>query len=458
MILQALCEYYDRKAALGTLPPIGREWNPIPYLVVIDKDGDFIRLESTQEGKGKNQHAKKFLVCHAYGRSGRNSWEVANSLWDHYGYVFGFPAKMDFNNGKSVETGKKQCGSFQKELRRLLELNLHDRGLSAVLLFYKNLPNNIERLEADPLYSEAFKKDGTIFAFRLIDYANPVGTDPSFNYGNKSTDSPIGLCLVTGTRQPIALLNNAISLKNGNASGSKLVGFQKESGYDSYHKKQGQNAPISEKANDAYTSALNTLIAPESKNRFFFNKDTIVFWGNKDNPMENIFSAFFAALSTDYPDKNVETIVSFMKTPLSEVLADSDNAQFYVLQLSPNNKCIAVKLWEETDVRTLAQNIRRLFEDLDIVRSPFDKRYLPLGTLLRNIALQNKEENLPQQLFPEMMRAIIHGRSIPMLLPMQTLGRVKADHNVSRARAALLKGYLNRERNNSEKQIFMSLD
>ena len=418
MILQALCEYYDRKAALSILPPFGREWKPIPYLVVIDKGGIFLRLDSTKEGDGEKQHARKFLVRLAHDRYGNFA---ANSLWDNYGYVFGFPKMLDFENSESIERGRLQCDAFQKELRRLANLNPQDKGLAAVLLFYKNLQENLGKLMAEPLFDEAFNKEGNYFAFRLVTDVNPVGTDLSFNYGDDTTGSPVGLCLVTGTRQPIAVTHDSISLRNGHATGSKLISFRRQAGLDSYHKTQCLNSPISEKANDAYTSALNTLIAPESKNRFFFNKDTIVFWGSEDNPMKNIFSAFFSALPTDDPNKNVETIASFMNAPLSETLTDNDNARFYVLQLSPNNKRIAVKLWEETDVRTLALNIRRLFEDLDIVRCPFDKRYLPLGTLLRNIVLQNKEENLPQQLFPEMMRAILHGQPSPRLLAMQTV-------------------------------------
>lgn len=459
MILQALCEYYDRKAALGEMPPYGRELKAIPYLVVIDSDGHFLRLESTIEGSGKDQRAKRFLLCHTHGRSGSKSWATANSLWDHYGYVFGFPKKMDFENKKNIETGKKQCESFQKELSRLERLNPNNTGLKSVLNFYRQFDENIVKLKTDPLFEEAFKKDRTNFAFRLISETEPVGTAPDFNYGDESGDSPVGLCLVTGIRQPIALLNNSISLRNGNASGSKLVGFQKGSGYDSYQKEQGLNAPISERANYAYTTALNTLISAQSKNKFFFNKDTLVFWASKDNPMEDMFSVFFTAIPKDDPDKNVEMISALMKAPLTGTLNDDDNTRFYILLLSPNNKRIAVKLWEETDVNTMAENIRKYFNDLNIVCGPKDYPFMPLGNLLRSIALQGKEENLPPQLFSGMMRAILHCLPFPKLLQLQTIGRIKADRTVSRNRAALLKGYLNRKRNNNnEKQINMALD
>ncbi|MGI6233373.1 MAG: type I-C CRISPR-associated protein Cas8c/Csd1 [Prevotella sp.] len=459
MILQALCEYYDRKAALGEMPPYGREWKPIPYLVVINKDGDFMRLESTYEGEGKDRKPKRFLLSLSRGRSGSKSWETANRLWDHYGYVFGFPKKMDFNNAKYVETGKLQNQAFRKELQSLSTMNPDDESLQAVIRFYDKLSPNLAKLTQDPLYEEATKKDGTNFAFRMVTEPEPIGSRPDFNYGDEDSDSPDGLCLVSGRHEAIAILNNAISLRNANASGAKLVGFQKSSGYDSYHKEQGMNAPISERANYAYTTALNTLISAKSKNKFFFNKDTLVFWAAKDNEFEDLFSAFFTPLPKDNPDSNVERIAAIMKAPLSGSLTDDDDTRFYLLLLSPNNKRIAVKLWEESTVKNMAANIRKYFEDLDIVRGPEDKEYMPLGNLLRSISLQHKEENLPPQLFSSMMRAILEGLPFPQLLLTQTLGRIRADRVVSRNRAALLKAYLNRIRNNyNEKIITMSLN
>ncbi len=42
MILQALYEYYQRKAADpgSTIAPHGLEWKEIPYLILIDKKGN----------------------------------------------------------------------------------------------------------------------------------------------------------------------------------------------------------------------------------------------------------------------------------------------------------------------------------------------------------------------------------------------------------------------------------
>ena len=57
MILQALYEYYQRKAADpgSTIAPHGLEWKEIPYLILIDKKGNFLELQDTTEGVGKQQ-------------------------------------------------------------------------------------------------------------------------------------------------------------------------------------------------------------------------------------------------------------------------------------------------------------------------------------------------------------------------------------------------------------------
>ena len=59
MILQALYEYYQRKAADpgSTIAPHGLEWKEIPYLILIDKKGNFLELQDTTEGVGKQKRA-----------------------------------------------------------------------------------------------------------------------------------------------------------------------------------------------------------------------------------------------------------------------------------------------------------------------------------------------------------------------------------------------------------------
>lgn len=459
MILKALCEYYDRKLALGEMPPYGREWKAIPYLIVIRPNGEFVHIQDTCEGTGKERQAQKFALCQSKGRSGSNSWAIANSLWDHYGYVLGLPKKLDYSDKKAVTMGAKQLESFVKEVHRLLLLNKDNKEIKAICTFYDTFERNLSLIKKDPLFAECVKENGTNLAFKLIGQTRTIGTDTNIDYGEVEQGQH-QRCLVSGELAPIAILNNPISLLGASAMGAKLVGFQKNSGYDSYHKEQGLNAPISQQVNFAYTTALNSMLSKESANHLYFSGDTLVFWASRENKFENQFSFFFAAPSKDNPDKNVEAINSLLKSPLSGSLNDDDDTRFYVLLLSPNVARISVRLWEETTVRQMAGNMRQYFADLDIIRSHSERTQYSLYEILRNIALQNDIKNLPPMLFNGMMRATIENQPLPALAQMQCLNRIKADQKVDSRRAGLLKAFLNRKHRHhtQTKPITMALD
>lgn len=72
MILKALYDYYNR---CGNLPEPGTEEKEIGFLVVISKEGQFIRFEDCRKSDGKS--AKVYIVKKHVGRS---SAVVANYL------------------------------------------------------------------------------------------------------------------------------------------------------------------------------------------------------------------------------------------------------------------------------------------------------------------------------------------------------------------------------------------
>ena len=80
----------------------------------------------------------------------------------------------------------------------------------------------------------------------------------------------------------------------GSQATAKLVAFQVNSGYDSYGKTKGNNAPISEEAEFAYTTALNYLLRTGSHNKFLIGTRTYLFWASSNSEAskasEDIFS------------------------------------------------------------------------------------------------------------------------------------------------------------------------
>ena len=291
MILQALYEYYQRKAQDpdSNIAPQGLEWKEIPFLIVIDKEGNFIKLEETNEGSGKEKRSKRFLVNKSVGRSGANSWQIVNVFWDHFGYVLAHPKD---ESSKSVDAAKKQQSSFINDINNWCSKFPENGQFAAVQKFYQQ-DNNPTKILADPLWGECIKKPGTNLSFRLIGETYIVAEHPDLHLNETKNESDLldesalkSICLITGEKTPIAVLHTATSIPGGK-SGAKLVGFQKNSGYDSYYKEQGLNAPVSVKAEDAYSTALNVLLGKDSKNKYKIGDTTVVFWAERKTILED---------------------------------------------------------------------------------------------------------------------------------------------------------------------------
>ena len=76
MILQALKSYYDR----ANLAPPGWEYKEIPFVIVLDREGNFVRLEN--KTSDENRRGKPILVPQSEIRSGKNAWQKTNLLWE----------------------------------------------------------------------------------------------------------------------------------------------------------------------------------------------------------------------------------------------------------------------------------------------------------------------------------------------------------------------------------------
>lgn len=466
MILNALYDYYQRKSADpdSGIAPLGFEWKEIPFIIVIDKEGRFKYLEDTRDLGDKKKRAKSFLVLKSIGRSGKNSWQTAFSLWDHYGYVLAHP-KEESKSAK--DSALQQQGTFIKRVEELASRYPYNQEIEAVRLFYQS-QENMDALFATDFWAECKKKPGVNMSFRVVGADLIVAEHPDLamevqpEEENQEGESLIGRCLITGKQEKIATLHTAISLV-GAKSGAKLVGFQKNSGYDSYKKEQGANAPISVSAEAAYTTALNTLLSKDSKNKLRVSQSTLVFWSEKDDLLEDVFASFFESESKDNPDKNIEEIRSFLNSYKTGAYNTQSDTEFYVLGLSPNSARISVSYFWKGKITNIASNIAQHFNDLKIVRRiESDREYVPLFYLLTNIATQNKIDNLPPNLIVSMSQSIIQGTMYPAQLQNLCINRIRADRKINYARASILKAYINRKNRilnlTKEREITMALD
>lgn len=469
MILQALNDYYLRKTRLpdSDLAPPGFERKPIPFLVVVTATGEFAALQDTREGEGRNRLAKSYLVPQtAEGTSGIS----ANLLWDNPEYVFGkaAPKKLEEKLAKATTDKKREAifarlvdkrrAFFQKLKDRFAESN--DAGIRAVLSFLER--GDFSKVFEHPLWPEVLE-NGANLTFRLEGDEGPVcereGVFETLSTDEADSSEYTALCLVSGESDVIKRTHPPIvGVWGAKSTGALLVSFQKDSGYDSYGKEQGFNAPVGKRAAFAYTTALNHLLAKGSKQRIQVGDASTVFWAEKSgHPMETLFPGVFGEPDKDDPDSGTQAVAALLAAPHSgsEFFEDGDT-RFYVLGLAPNVARIAVRFWEVKTVGGLAVNIRKHFDHLRIVHAPHEPETLSLFRLLVATATQGKAENIPPNLGGELMRSAMGNLPYPQTLLGGAIRRIRAEREVSYPRAAIIKACINR--NEGREELKVSLD
>ncbi len=454
MILQSLKEYYDRKAAdpESGMAPYGWERKEIPYLIVIDRMGNLVSVEDTQEKVGKKLRARQFTVPQSVKRT---VGIAPYFLWDNVEYVTGVSCK-----GKDVS---ENHAAFMERIRPFANVP----AIGAVVRFLE-LDDMPSRLGAFDAWAEAQKtcafvafkfvgEDGTIFndsdVKSVVDREISVKTEG----GEEVVD------LVSGERDVVALLHPALKgVPGANTTGANIVSFNFAAA-TSFEKKQGENSPIGVRSAFEYTTALNTLLAKDSKQKMMVGDATVVFWAGRDDAFETELAGFFSEPPKDEPDRLVQNVAALFKSPrMGSAAFTDDSTTFYVLGLAPNAARLSVRFWHIGTVAEMANRFRSYFEDLSIVHGPKDKDHLSLWRLLVSTAVQGKSENIAPNLAGNVMRSILEGLPFPETLLQAVLMRIKAEREVSYPRAKLIKGCLNRKwrftNPKNERNLTVSLD
>lgn len=451
MILKALYDYYNRCEGL---PAFGMEEKQIGFLIVIDKKGHFVRFEDCRIDKNS---AKTFLVKKSLGRS---SAPIANYLYDNSAYVLGFSDK---------ENGKEQLyfDTFKEKVLSIKETFPESEDMQSLSNFYENTKEELLTcFEADPLWENIKKnlsKKYSLFSFRINGDTKIIAEKKELlqlSYDqNENSNSKI--CLITGVRANTVETTTATMIP-GSQSTAKLVAFQVKSGYDSYGKDKGNNAPISTEAEFAYTTALNTMLARDSHNKFTIGDRTFLFWASSNNNAcketeECIFNLFgFADKEEDNPNAKIEQVRKVFVSIYTGKLKTTSDDRFFILGLAPNAARIAVIYWSETTLKNFAEIMKRHFDDMEIVDTRQNKRsYIGLKDILGAVTLGGKHTDATPNLPDAVVKSIFQGLPYPQTLFASAIRRIRAEQNItpynSPCRVAIIKAYLNRLNNNTKK-------
>ena len=459
MILKALYDYYYRSK---DLPPIGLEYKDFYFLLVINKEGKFIRLEDSRIDADS---AKSYLVLQTVERT---STPIANVCWDNFSYVLNLSeevSKADTEPAlkKAKEKNLKKYDTFVARIKELQSKLPDNESLKALSLFYAHSNEEIiSNLSQDPLWDDFCKNITRNISFRLEGSDTIIAEDPAIiDVVLKETDGK-GVkerCLVTGIVETIAITQRAIAGLGGQQK-PKLVSFQKSSGYDSYGKEQGYNAPISKEAAFTITTALNRLLEKGSKNKFSLGSRKYVFWATGDTEVsreaENCFYSFFNLNQEEDPDQGTQKVEKVFKSIFSGERPTDANDKFYILGLTQNVARIAVVYWKEISIRDFARNLLQHFDDMEIIDNRQNKtNYKGVYQMAASASLKGKVDDLSPNILESTIKSVFEGTAYPYTLYMACLRRVRAEQQLTLGRAAVIKAYLNRQSNNHNKLTAM---
>lgn len=454
MILKALYDYYYRCKA--SLPTDGMEDKQIAFLLVIDKAGNFLRFEDRRKEDKKS--AASFRVKRS---EEHTSNTVAGYLYGNSSYVFGY------SNGpkNKKETNDKHFDAFRSIVNEIYNRHPEHQDMQAVHTFYQQSKEQMQQaLQTDSLWKDvSHAKSSDSFSFLIQGDIKIVAEKEELI--DLTTDAPHGketICLVSGEHGVAVRTAKAIKLPGSQYAG-KLLSFQRNSGYDSYGKEQCGNAPICTKSEYAFTTALKHLLDPDSRNKFSIGKTTFLFWASSDNEVSrqvetSVFNMVGSDDDKDNPDKNILQVEAVFKSIWSGKKMESDE-KFYILGLTqPDRTRISVVYWSETPLKTFASLISRHFDDMEIYTYVKPKPYKGLYSMVGSTTMSGKPEDALRNLPSAVANSIFKGQPYPYTLFTSCLRRIRATQEIRITRAAILKAYLNRIHDDTNKKIEVMLD
>ena len=445
MILQALVEHYEDLAAQGKLARPGWSDANISYALYINNAGELEQVADIRQipenGKGKPKPQKMMLPSPP---TGRTSLAVKPAfLWDNSKYLLGIDSK-----GKLEQSTKSFQGS--RSIHHSLLDAVDSPAARAVLAFFDRWDPSKARehpVLADKLEdilaggSLVFRYDGSY-----------LQNDPKIqtaweNYYNTSEDGPEMVCLVTGKKGPVERIHPSVkgSGPSWQPMGNTLIGFNAPA-YCSYGREQSLNAPTSKYAAFAYTSALNHLLA-EREYVGRMGDTTVLFWASGGQRAYQSFSlAGLFGAPTAYSASDLQKMTLDLcqgKPVLFEETQLDPSTTFYILGLSPNAARLSVRFFLKNSFGAFVKNVQVHQERLEIIRPSFDKfETIPLWKLLDETVNQNSRDKSPAPgMAGETLRVILSDTPYPATLLNGVALRVRAEREITRGRAAILKAY-----------------
>lgn len=451
MILQALVRYYEDLAKQGKIARPGWAKSKINYALCINERGELEQVIPLLEDSGGKKPQPKRMDLPAAVK--RTVGIAPNFLWDNASYLLGVDAK-----GKPERSVK--CFEACRTFHHLFLDGADSTAAKGILAFldgweplkakeHPALRGNYDAIAAGG--NLLFRVNG---AFAQDDDAVCQAWQTYYDHSEGETQQ----CLVTGNEDVIEAVHPAIKGVDGaQSSGAAIVSFN-ASAFCSYGQEQSYNAPVGKYAAFAYTSALNYLLA-DRENVQKLGDTTVVCWAEGAEPQYQAFTfaALFGKTQETLSEGDVRDAVK--KLANGQRVPELDlkpNQLFYILGLSPNAARLSVRFFYQGSFGDLMKNINAHHERMEIVRPSFDKyETIPIWAMLKETVNPNaRDKSASPVLAGATARAIFTGGLYPAALLEQTVLRIRAEREISRGKAAIIKAYyLKNENEDCPKEV-----
>lgn len=450
MILAALVKRYENQAAEGKISRRGWSKADVSFGLRLNEEGkiaDLIDLR-TEEKRGKKiiLADRKIEVPE---QAVRTSKIISNFLCDKADYILGISGNIE-----RFEAAKK--------LHQEILANCNSAAANAVKNFFISWqPSETENCSIlQEFLKELQGSKKIIFMFE----ENFACEDEEIkiaweNFQQNQTKSELIQCLITGKILPVAGIHPLIKgVRNAHTAGAAIVPFS-ASVFASYGQEQGENIPISEYAAFAYTTALNDLLS-DSEHVKFFGDMTVVYWAEENSEeCQNVVAELLEPKDDTISNETLNILIKGIQEKnlnFKETKLDYENP-FYILGLSPNSGRLSVRFFLKNNLGEVVKNIAKHYEDIKIIKPAFKKfENIPLWQILAaTVSPKSKDKSAAPLMSGAVVRAVFTGGKYPFSLLQNAILRVKSEHEITYERAAIIKGYLTR---NKGRENLVALD
>lgn len=441
MILQALVAYYNKLAARGEISKPGWAKAKISWAIELGDDGSVLGILplKVESPDGKKQIPREILLPAPVKKT---SGERSNFLWENAEYLLGVQTKED--GGK---TAKRFVTA--KELHDSLLADVHTPVAEAIKAYFADCdPAAIASMLPDGCMDELRKGANLTFLYqnRFPGEFPELCAAWDAHYGGKKIGETF-VDVVTGeVVVPEATHPSIKNVQDAQPSGAALVSFNAEA-FESFGRKQNLNAPMGKETAFAYTSALNSLTG-DKDHRQHIGDMTVVYFAEDAEPVyQDVMDLCFAGSDDRVTDAELHSILQNIAAGKQTDFAGktlSPDDRFYLLGISPNASRLSVRCFRQSSFGDVISRIKQHYDDIAIVTDNRSKWVdIPLWALLRETVNPNANDKTPApQMAGDTLRAVLTGGRYPETLYRRTLLRIRAEHDITRGKAAIVKGYL----------------